>query len=130
MKKYLILSILAVAALTASANEIMTKSSDGTYVVNTTTLCKKKGFKGITPVEVSIKKGKVVKVEALKNIESPGFFVKVTNSLLPLFDGVKLKEAKKMAEGALPDGCTGATYSSKAVQENIRMALEYYEAHK
>lgn len=121
---------MAVAALTASANEIMTKSSDGTYVVNTTTLCNKKGFKGITPVEVSIKKGKVVKVESLKNIESPGFFVKVTNSLLPLFDGVKLKEAKKMAEGALPDGCTGATYSSKAVQENIRMALEYYEAHK
>ena len=118
------------AWVSASADEVMTKTKDGTYIVNTSTLCQKKGFKATTPVEVYIKKGKVEKVEALKNQESPGFFVKTRDNLISLFNGIKLKEDKAIEEGPLPDGCTGATYSSKAVQENIKAALEYYEAHK
>lgn len=112
------------------AEDAMKKTSDGTYVINTATLCQKKGFKGLTPVEVYIKKGVVVKVVTLKNQESPGFFVKVTQNLLPLYKDVKLKNAKELSMGCLPDGCTGATYSGAAVQENIRCALEYYESHK
>jgi len=62
---------------TAHANkansEVMTKETDGTYVVNTTTLAKD-----------------------------------VTNV----------------------DGVTGATFSSKAVKENVKRGLKYYMAHK
>ena len=47
-------------------------------VVNTTELTRDiKGFKGITPVKIFIKKNKVVKVEALPNRETLKFFEKV-----------------------------------------------------
>lgn len=108
----------------------MTRNEDGTYIVNTSTLCDKKGFRGTTPVEVYIKDGKVVKVVALRNNESATYFNKVKKFLLPLFEGVKIKEAKDTATRAHIDGCTGATYSTKAVQQNVAAALDYYESHK
>lgn len=128
-----VFGILACVILFVSAgngNSPMTKTTDGTYVVNTTTLCNAKGFKGATPVEVYIKGGKVLKVVPLANQESPGYFAKVKNSLLPLFSGLKIKDAKKQAQASSVDGCTGATYSTKATQKNISVALEYYEKHK
>ena len=63
--------------------EVMTKLSDGTYVVNTTSLAKDvRGFRGNTPLNVYIKGNKVVKVEALSNQETPNFFNKVKQGLL------------------------------------------------
>lgn len=133
--KNLILSGLAIvsAALLMSlspGDKIMTKNSDGTYVINTTTLCDSKGFKGTTPLQVFIKKGKVVKIEALKNNETPGYFAKVTKFLLPLYSNTPLNKAKKLSKENKIDGCSGATFSTRAVQSNIEKALEYYEKHK
>ena len=119
--------------LSADAQNVMTKQADGTYVVNTTTLCKDvHGFKktGTTPVEVYINKGKVVKVVALPNQESQGYFAKVKKALLPLFTDAKVSKAKKIADQTKVDGCTGATYSTRAVQKNIKAALAYYEKNK
>lgn len=135
MKKLYIILLLAVAGLStwAAADntpEVMRKQSDGTYIINTTTLCDTKGFRDVTPVEVHIKNGKVVNVVPLKNNESPSYFQKVKTHLLPIFTDTKVGKAKKLCDGALPDGCTGATYSSRAVRTNIAKALEYYEAHK
>ena len=134
MKKLLIIGFVAVAAAIGLAagkgDKVMTKSSDGTYVVNTTTICDAKGFKGATPLEVHIKKGKVVKVVALKNAETPAYFAKVNKYLIPLFTGKKLTDARTQADAQKVDGCTGATFSTRAVQKNIKAALDYYEKHK
>ena len=67
------------------ADDVMKKQSDGTYVVNTTTLCKAKGFKGTTPVEVHIKDGKVVKVVSLSNAETKKYYAKVEKNLVGKF---------------------------------------------
>lgn len=113
-----------------NVDNVMQKQSDGTYVINTTSLCSAKGFKSKTPVEVYIRNGKVIKVAPLQNNESPNFFGKVKKFLLPLYNDLKVDKAKILSKEGVPDGCTGATYSSRAVQENISAALEYYESHK
>ncbi len=113
-----------------NADNVMTKQADGTYVINTTTICNARGYRKGTPVEVYINKGKVVKVVALKNEETVPYFTRVKQYLLPLYNSLKLTKAKKLTEKTQVDGCTGATFSTKAVQKNIRAALDYYEKHK
>lgn len=122
--------VLAMAALTVSADNVMTKQSNGTYVVRTNTICKARGYRKGTPVEVHIKNGNVVKVLALKNEETVPYFARVKQFLLPLYNNLKVSKAKKLTKKTQVDGCTGATYSIKAVQKNINAALEYYEKHK
>lgn len=40
-----------IATTRSSHSEVMTKQADGTYIINTTTLCKDvKGFRGNTPL--------------------------------------------------------------------------------
>jgi len=108
-------------------NEVMTKQADGTYVVNTTTLAKDvRGFRGATPLNIYIKNNKVVKVEALANQETPNFFNKVKQGLLQKWNGMKVSKAST----ANVDGVTGATFSSKAVKENVKRGIKYYMAHK
>ena len=113
--------------LASYADDVMTKQSDGTYVVNTTTLCQARGYQSTTPVEVYIKSGKVVKIVPLKNTETPGYFKKAVKGLLGLFEGLKVSKAQELTEVAKVDGCTGATMSTKALQQNIKAALEYYK---
>lgn len=108
-------------------NEVMTKQADGTYIVNTTTLAKDvRGFRGTTPLNIYIKNNKVVKVEALANQETPNFFNKVKQGLLNKWNGMKTAKASS----ANVDGVTGATFSSKAVKENVKRGVKYYMAHK
>ncbi len=116
-------AILLVSAMPAS--ETIAKEN-GVIVVNTTTLAKDvKGFKGETPVKIYIKKGKVVKVVALKNRETPQFFNKA-KAVLAKFEGKSTSKAAKMSV----DGVTGATYSSKALVKNVQAGLKYYNAHR
>ena len=128
-------AIMTLAAMlrltrTANADNVMKKESDGTYVVNTTTLCKTRGSKGTTTAEVHIKHGKVVKVVSLPNQESKNYYAKVEKNLMKKFADLKLAKAKKLASEKKVDGCNGATYSTKAVQQNVKAALEYYQKHK
>lgn len=128
MKKVFFLLFLSHLFLgTTVAQEPMRKTADGTTVINTTTLCNAKGYKSQTPVEVYIKEGRVVKVVALKNQESKGYFARIQKSLLPLYEGLKISKAKKLSSQQHVDATTGATYSTKAVQQNIHSALEYYK---
>lgn len=69
----------------------------------------------------------MVKVEAQRNQESPKFFQKVRQGLLPKFAGMKLSTAANASE---VDGVTGATMSSRAVKKNVAAAVKYYQAHK
>lgn len=130
MKKTLFSLMLVAFSIGAMADNVMTKLDDGTYVVRTTTICNARGYRKATPVEVYIKKGIVVKVVALKNEETVPYFKRVRQSLLPKYANLKVSKAKKLASKTAVDGCTGATFSTSAVQKNIKAALDYYEKHK
>ena len=127
MKKVILAMLLVVAVDTALAQEVMKKEKDGTYVVNTTTLAEDvEGYTGPTPLEVHIKKNKIVKVVMLKTPDGPKYVAKVKKGMLPAYEGVSVKK------GTVPevDAVTGATFTSKAVQENVRRAVDYYKKHK
>ena len=68
-----------------------------------------------------------MKVVPLKNDESPNYFEKVKKHLIPLYRNLKIGKAKKLSKEVKIDGCTGATYSTNAIQQNVKSALEYYE---
>ncbi len=122
--------MFAAFSVVSMADNVMTKLDDGTYVVNTTTICNARGYRKSTPVEVYIKKGTVVKVVALRNEETVPYFKRVRQSLLPMYANLKVSKAKKLATKTAVDGCTGATFSTSAVQKNIKAALDYYQSHK
>ena len=119
------LMVVALTLMSWKADDTMTKEN-GMTVINTTQLGKDvQGFLGTTPVKIYIQKNKVVKIEAMKNQETPKYFLKVKKHLLDKWNGVKVKDAKKMKV----DAVTGATYSSKAVIENVQLGLDYYSKH-
>ena len=127
MKQTLLSVLLAVAFVTASAQDVMLKEKDGTYVVNTTTLAQDvEGYNGPTPVEVYIKKNKIVKVVPLKSQEGPKYVAKVKKDMLPKYEQMNVKKGTVQDV----DAVTGATFTSQAVQENIRRAVAYYKKHK
>ena len=127
MKITLLSVLLAVAFVTASAQDVMRKEKDGTYVVNTTTLAHDvEGYNGPTPVEVYIKKNKIVKVVPLKSQEGPKYVAKVKKDMLPKYEQMNVKKGTVQDV----DAVTGATFTSQAVQENIRRAVAYYKKHK
>ncbi len=128
MKKAYITVLLMAAFVAAEAQDVMHKEKDGTYVVNTTTLAKDvEGYAGPTPVEVHIKKNKIVKVVPLKTQDGPKYVAKVKNGMLPKYEGVKIDKKKPLPQ---VDGVTGATFTSDAVRENVKRAVEYYQKHK
>jgi electron transport complex protein RnfG len=120
------LLMLAVTLQSAKPDDVITKE-DGMTVVNTTTLGKSViGYVDITPLKIYIKKNKVVKIEALKNQETPKYFAKVKKQLLDKWNDKKVNDALTLQV----DGVTGATFSSDAVKENVRLGLEYYKKNK
>ena len=122
----IVLSSLALTSAAPQKDEVMTKE-DGMYVVNTTTLGKNvTGYVNNTPVKIYIKKDKIVKVEALKNEETPKYMARVKKGLLGKWDGLKVKEAQQLKV----DGVTGATFTSDAIIQNVQLGLDYYKKHK
>ena len=127
MKKTLLSALLATVLVTASAQDVMRKEKDGTYVVNTTTLAQDvEGYNGPTPVEVYIKKNKIVKVVPLKSQEGPKYVAMVKKEMLPRYERMNVKKGTVQEVDAI----TGATFTSRAMQENIKRAVEYYKSHK
>jgi electron transport complex protein RnfG len=105
---------------------VMTKE-DGMYVVNTTTLAKDvRGFKGNTPLKIYIKKNKIDHIEALNNRETPQYFARAKKGLFAKWTGMKVAKA---AKGDV-DGVTGATFTSKALKENVKRGVKYYLDNK
>lgn len=134
MKKWLygILCVVmvAVAALVlicaTSGDDVMTKKN-GVYIVNTTKLgADVQGYNGPTPLNIYIKGDKIEKIEALPNDETPRFFEMVKTGLLKKWNGMTVEQAAS----ANVDAVTGATYSSNAVKENVRLGVNYYQKHK
>ncbi|MBQ9712111.1 MAG: FMN-binding protein [Bacteroidales bacterium] len=133
--KRTILSAVAVAAaiiLTASAvsQDVKTKKTldDGTVVINTTEIGKKiYGYRDTTPVEISIKDGKIVKVVALDNYETPEYFNLLKEA--KLFDAWNGLTPQKALEKKV-DAVSGATYSSTSVINNVHEGLNYFTGKK
>ena len=122
-----VVTIMIVALLISAmpGDNIMTKEKD-TTIINTQLLGKNiKGYKGTTPVKIYIFKNKIAKVESLPNRETPKFFNKA-KTLLTNYNGKSVNKALKMNV----DGVSGATFSSKALKENVQLGLEYYKQHK
>lgn len=130
MKKVLIplLFVLALPAVSlAPADPQAITKEDGMTVVNTATLGREVvGYVGATPLKIYIKKNKVVKVEALKNQETPKYMARVKQELLDKWNGKKVSDAAK----AEVDGVTGATITSNAIKQNVKLGLEYYLKNK
>jgi len=126
MKKILFVAALFVVSACSGKDYddgVMQKQGK-VYTINTETLCNARGYHGNTPVKVTVKKDKIVNVEALPNRETPRFFESVKKYMLPKFKDVKFKDY------ATVDCVSGATISSKAVRENMKAAYEYYTEHK
>ena len=118
---------LATATVSAKTNQkkgITTKGN--TTIVNTRGVVKGvKGYASDTPVKIFIEKGKIKKVEAQPNQETPSIFANA-EALLKKFTGKTVSEAQNMKV----DAVTGATYSSKALIKTVKEGLKYYENNK
>ena len=127
MKKGFLLLVMAVALMSAGKQDSAITKENGTYIVNTTTLTQDvEGYAGPVPVMIYIKKNKIEKVEVLKNQETPKYLAKVKKAMLTAWDGLTVKEAKSKQV----DAVTGATFTSKALIENVRRGLDHYQKNK
>jgi electron transport complex protein RnfG len=121
------LVIIALVFICATTGDKVMTKENGVYIVNTTTLTQNViGYNGTTPLKIYIKNDKIQKIEALPNEETPRFFDMVKADLLNKWNGMSVKQASE----AKVDAVTGATYSSNAVKENVRVGLDYYKKHK
>lgn len=102
--------------------ETLTPTDNG-FIINTTEIGKDIiGYGGPTPVEIIVSNGKIQKITALPNKETPEFYGAIRNSdILESLDGKTLEEAINTPI----DGISGATYSSKAVIGNIKAGVAY-----
>ena len=123
MKKiFIVITVGACLMSVRQADEVITKEN-GTTIVNTTTLAEDvEGYAGPTPLKIYIKKNKIEKIEALKNVETPKYFALIKRDLLNRWNGLNVKKAAQQQV----DAVTGATFSSEAVIENVRRGLDFY----
>ena len=118
----------AILLISCNTDDGVMSKKNGVYTINTTTLSQDvKGFNGPTPLVITVEKDRIVKVEALENNETPRFFKHLTDAgLLDKWNNLTVDEALE----ANVDVVSGATFSSNAVIENVRLGLTYYKEHK
>ena len=125
-KKIVLLSASLCLMSFMAGDDTLTKEN-GVYIINTTEIGKNvEGYNGPTPLKIYINNNKVEKIEALKSLETPKYYVKVKKALLEKWNGLKIKEAQALQV----DAVTGATFSSEAVIKNVQLGLDYYQSHK
>ncbi|MBQ0120788.1 MAG: FMN-binding protein [Bacteroidales bacterium] len=78
------------------------------------------GYSSTTPLNITIKDGKIAKIEALPNKETPQYFKKAATKVFAQYEGLTIDQALKLKA----DVATGATYSSEALIKNIQMGLQ------
>jgi len=119
MKRTFIL-LLAVLGLQVAASARTPKNKS--FVVNTEKLGKEvMGYAGTTPLEIHVVDGRIEKIVALENHETPAYFQLVLES--PIFTALNGKTVQEASEVQL-DAVSGATWSSKAVIKNINLGLK------
>lgn len=113
----------ALMSFCVSKNAI--KYNKDVAVINTSSIVKARGYMGNTPVKIFVRNNKIFKIESLPNQETPAVFAKA-EELLKRFVGKSVDEASAMKV----DGVSGATYSSKALIQNVKGGLKYYKDNK
>lgn len=113
----------ALMSFCVSKNAI--KYNKDVAVINTSSIVKARGYMGNTPVKIFVRNNKIVNIESLPNQETPAVFAKA-EELLKRFVGKSVDEASAMKV----DGVSGATYSSKALIQNVKGGLKYYKDNK
>lgn len=80
-----------------------------------------KGYAGPTPLLIALdKEGKILQVKILANRETPGFLKSVTNAgFFESWNGLTVDEALQKNV----DAVSGATYSSKGIQNSLKARL-------
>lgn len=101
---------------------------DGYIVVSTKNIAKDIiGYSGNIPLDVYLKNGKIEKIEILENTETPGFLKHVVNTgLLTKWNDLSPVEAAKKKV----DAVSGATYSSDAIIQSVKRAMNYVNKEK
>lgn len=123
--KHLFFGLLLFATSAAQAQTPVSQRKD-TTIINTTSLTQNvRGYRGPTPLNIYVHKNKIVKVEALRNRETPKYFQMVRQQMLDAWNGMTVKKALK----ADVDVVTGATMSSNAVKANVKAGLEQLKKH-
>lgn len=128
MKKNLMSVAVATFAfilMGAGVSKNAIKYKNGIAIVNTTSIVKARGLNSKTPIKIYIKGNKITKIESLPNQETPAVFASAER-LLKKFIGKSVDEASTMKV----DGVSGATYSSKALIQNVKGGLNYYKENK
>lgn len=80
-----------------------------------------RGYAGPVPLAIYIRDGRISRVEALENSETPSFFAEVERSILGEWDGLTLEEALEKDVEAV----SGATLSSNAATDTFRLGVKY-----
>ena len=127
MKKTIIIAAIMLLVAGTASLDARTKKSTKKAKANTTQVIytgdianKVIGYNGPTPLNITIKNGVITNIEVLSNQESPGYLKRATDKVLPQYIGKTVAEAKKLNA----DIATGATYTSKALIQNIQMGLD------
>ena len=103
------------------AVDTMYHTKDNVTVINTASLAKDvTGFGGTVPLEIYLKDGKILKIKALKNHETPEFFEQASK-LLTAWNGKSVDEAQQLKVDAI----SGATFSSRGIIGNVERGLQY-----
>ena len=126
---FLFVAVMAFVVATATAQTAKKKgitAKGNTTIVSTRGVVRGvKGFASDTPVKIFIEKGKIKKIEAQPNQETPSIFARA-EEVLKRFVGKSVSEAQSMQV----DAVSGATYSSKALVKTVKEGLKYYENNK
>ena len=128
MKKNLMSVAVATFAfilMGAGVSKNAIKYKNGIAIVNTSSIVKARGLNSKPPIKIYIKGNKITKIESLPNQETPAVFASAER-LLKKFIGKSVDEASTMKV----DGVSGATYSSKALIQNVKGGLNYYKENK
>lgn len=107
-------------------SSVMYASKDTTIISTEKLGADIKGYRATTPLKVYLVKNTIVKVEAMRNNETPKYFKMVRANLLNKWVGIKVANVAKTQVDAI----SGATLSSNAVNENIKRAVEYSQSHR
>ena len=110
---------------TTAVVDSVSSVSDGTMIIHTSGLCNAEGYAGKVPLDIYITDGKIERIEALPNDETPSFF-EHASEIFAQWIG-KTPEEVRLHKA---DAVSGATYSSNAIIENVNAGLDYYLSHK
>lgn len=101
---------------------------DGMRVINTQHIAKDVwGFGGNVPINVYLRSNRIDHIELLPNSESPDYIATVTGSgLLSSWNGLTPQEVGSRQV----DAVSGATLSSGAIIQSVRLAMAYAEGNE